>query len=240
VDCTPGDASWEETTTGDPNDSLVHNVACMAPLGKDGCGFEQQLKAGVRALTRDDQTSFIRDQHLLAVIIVSDEEDCSIKDPGLFSTPEWNPTSTINTACNYPAENEENFLFSTDYFYEQLLAVKNGRRSEVVFAAIAGVPTGADSPCQGTGDSLDGCLADPRMELVPQEFTEPQKYIHFRPACTRSVGDVTVTEARPGRRYVALAQKFGCTGYVYSICNEDWSNAMTEIARLIVRCIHIV
>jgi hypothetical protein len=75
------------------------------------------------------------------------------------------------------------------------------------------------------------------MELIPTEYP---KYTHFRPACTRSVGDVLVTEARPGRRFVSLAQKFGCAGYVYSICNEDWSEAMTEIARLIVKCIEII
>ena len=42
-----------------------------------------------------------------------------------------------------------------------------------------------------------------------------------------------VTRAWPARRFVELAQSFGDRGYVYSICNADWSVAMSELAGLI-------
>ena len=108
----------------------------------------------------------------------------------------------------------------------------------VVFAAIVGVPAGDDFPCQGLGDALDDCLDHEDMQYVRGYFTtaDGQDYTHFVPACERVVNTEVVTSARPGRRYVKVAQEFGCTGYVYSICNDDWSPAMQEIARLITKC----
>ena len=179
-------------------------------------------------------------------MVVSDEEDCSIEDPALFSTPEWDIQSpNFNTACEIPASNED-YLFDVAHFRDKLIEIKGGRESAVVFAAIVGVPNGEGSPCQGTGDEISGCLDDPDMEYVLTEFTYIDDnggtgtYSHFRPACERKDGDTTVTSARPGRRYVKLAQEFGCAGYVYSICNDDWSEAMREIARIIAKCIVVV
>jgi hypothetical protein len=242
---------WAETTEASVNPEMVHHVACMAQLGTDGCGYEQQLQAPIKALKRTQQAKFLRENHLLAVIVVSDEEDCSIKDPGLFTTPEWAEMEGEfrNTACNDPPKNEEDYLFDADYFYNELITLKGGVESAVVFAAIVGVPRGDDSPCQGFGDALDDCLTDPRMALEIGTFTtiyegEERSYKHFQPACIREdpvdAENPPVTEARPGRRYVKLAQKFGCAGYIYSICNEDWSEAMDEIAKLIASCIYFI
>jgi hypothetical protein len=70
------------------------------------------------------------------------------------------------------------------------------------------------------------------IQLFEQNGTP---YKHFRPACERHAEDpdVPVTSARPGRRYVKVAESFGANGYVYSICNADWSPAMKEIAKVI-------
>jgi hypothetical protein len=239
VDCPGSPGDWTETSAD--NDLAVH-VACMAQLGNEGCGAEQQLIAGVRALTRSGQTDFIRDNHLLAVIAVSDEEDCSIESDGLFSTPEWTGRDK-NTACNLPSENANNYLFSIGYLHDELVNLKGGQDYAVLFAAIVGVPTGADSPCQGLGSELDDCLSDSRMQYAVRTFTDEAsqtEYRHFEPACEREENGVLVTSARPGRRFVRLAQEFGCMSYVYSICNRDWSEAMSEIARLIAQCIEVV
>jgi hypothetical protein len=55
----------------------------------------------------------------------------------------------------------------------------------------------------------------------------------FAPACERFQGEELVTRARPGRRFVELAQEFENLGYVYSICNEDWSPAVEDLSKLI-------
>jgi hypothetical protein len=235
--------------TVNDNQNIVNNLSCVAQLGTDGCGIEQQLQAAVKAVARPDQTSFLVNDHLLAVIVVSDEEDCSIRDSALFATEEWNDGVYRNVACNFPEDHDTSYLFDSKHFRDSLIAAKGGRDYAVVFAAIVGVPTGADSPCQGKGDAIGACLDSPAMQLVPATLTysppdgsDPQEYLHFTPACTRmadgaSDTDSPITEARPGRRYLKVAQEFGCAGYIYSICNKDWSDAMKEIARVIAKCI---
>ncbi len=265
VNCPKDTPAFVETTGIDVNKKLTTQVACMAQQGTDGCGVEQQLEAAVRGLqnykTDDQTTSFLVDSHLLAILVVSDEEDCSIRDKGLFSTEEWESGANelLNVACNYPAENET-FLFPADLndateiadrhgvdmedlstYYSRFVEMKDGKAAAVIFAAIVGVPQGDDSPCQGDGVDLgeQGCLDDADMEIRVDTFTIPetnQEYQHFVPACTREDGNGNeVTSARPGRRYVKVAQEFGRNGYVYSICNEDWSEAMRSIAEIIAR-----
>jgi hypothetical protein len=245
VNC-PNDPSdeWFETAAEDPNSDLAMQISCMSKLGTKGCGVEQQLQAAVRGLERY-QDDFLVDNHLLAVLIVSDEEDCSIEDPGLFETDEWisgtgyeedDPNSgLLNVACNYPQSNEDDFLFSVDRFRAKYVELKEGMASAVIFAAIVGVPTGNDSPCQGRGSELGGCLDDDDMqiEIAVFEDTNGNFYKHFANSCTREENGVSVTEARPGRRYVKVAQSFGTRGYIYSICNADWSPAMEDIAKVI-------
>ncbi|HUT79143.1 MAG TPA: hypothetical protein VM285_15705, partial [Polyangia bacterium] len=99
-------------------------------------------------------------------------------------------------------------------------------------AAIVGVPK-VDA-CQGAGNQIGQCLQHQDMVLEQvQEETSSGLTWFFRPACNRMEGAVEVTKARPGRRYVSLAQQFDNMGYVYSICNQDWSPAMMDIAKLI-------
>lgn len=246
-------ATYASTSAESTNSDLTTQVACMAMQGTDGCGFEQQLEASLLSL--QNNTDFIVDTHLLAVLIVSDEEDCSIESPDLFSTAEWNNSSTYlenlypnvssqqNVACNWSGEAASNkYLFDVSRYYDGLADLKGGVHSSVIFAAIVGVPKSADSSadylCEGAGDKIDGCLSDANtaMAIRPVKLTEEdQDYIHFNPACTRDEAGKTVTEAKPGRRYVELAQQFGSNSYVYSICNEDWSPAMETIAEIIAK-----
>ncbi|MCK9459231.1 MAG: hypothetical protein M0R80_06295 [Proteobacteria bacterium] len=236
VACPGLEALWAETSTGDPDAEFALRAACLGQQGTDGCGFEQQLASTARALSRDDQEEFIVESHLLAILLVTDEEDCSMKDgAGLFATPEVaEDASKLNIACGEHPE----FLFDPADFYRSFVDVK--RPDSVVFAAIAGVPWAEEDPagaaaCQGPGHELGDCLAQGSMQLVPEipEGSTTGNWF-YRPACTRYEGVEEVTRASPGRRYVELAHgSFGNMSYVYSICNPDWSPAMTDIAGLI-------
>ncbi len=69
------------TRNYDPEkESLADRFACVARLGIDGCNFEQPLEAIKRALDPALNTNpgFLIDDRHLAVIIVSDEDDCSV------------------------------------------------------------------------------------------------------------------------------------------------------------------
>ena len=62
--------------------------ACMASVGTAGCGFEQPLEVLRRALDGSvaRNAGFLRPDAALAVIILSDEDDCSVSNQELFST----------------------------------------------------------------------------------------------------------------------------------------------------------
>ena len=62
--------------------AVVDNLRCMLPQGIDGCGFEQPLESLYLSVARfqdpaDASFGFHRPGALLAVMIVSDEVDCS-------------------------------------------------------------------------------------------------------------------------------------------------------------------
>ena len=51
---------------------------CIAAVGSAGCGFEAPLEAVYRVLTTPAiNPGFLRDDALLVVILMTDEDDCS-------------------------------------------------------------------------------------------------------------------------------------------------------------------
>jgi len=231
VDCPALDGAWAATEEDQANPALALQTACLTALGTAGCGFEQQLKSTERGLARDDQSGFIRFDSLLAVLVISDEEDCSVESEQLFAEEEIQDPSAgeVNLACGRHPEH----LFEPAFFRERLIEIKGN--DGVAFAAIVGVPPGdGDGPgaCEGSGHELGECLDLPGMQLVEVQEGAQDAWF-YRPACERYEGDELVTKARPGRRFVELAEEFGSLGYVYSICNEDWSPAVEDFAKLI-------
>jgi hypothetical protein len=72
------------------NQDLGTAFNCIAGIGNNGCGFEAQLGAVKRALERgrtpQDPVNggFLRDDAILAIIIVTDEDDCSLPHDSLL------------------------------------------------------------------------------------------------------------------------------------------------------------
>jgi len=232
VDCPHLNGDWAQTpvTSDVPNPHVATQVACLTSLGTEGCGFEQHLESSARALNRIDQLGFVRDEALLAVILVSDEDDCSIASNSFFASPEIQemPQLEVNIACG---ENPED-LYPIDEYRLAFLELKGYKTDAVLFAAIVGVPIG--SACQGWGDEIQGCLSHEKMQYDYETVGDPMgNIVYYAPACTRVVDEVEVTRAAPARRLVELALEFGSRGYVFSICNDDWSPAMNELAAVI-------
>ena len=72
-----------------PDGELAETFACMAKLGTNGCGFERHLEAMERALTGQPlNDGFLRDEAVLAIDFIADEDDCSAADPDLFDPDE--------------------------------------------------------------------------------------------------------------------------------------------------------
>jgi hypothetical protein len=71
---------------------LTDVLACITPLGANGCGFEHQLASVVRALGADGQPApaanagFLRQDAELAIFLLTNEDDCSAPaDTRLYS-----------------------------------------------------------------------------------------------------------------------------------------------------------
>ncbi len=203
----PGGAI-SQWTPGDDIDAFVDGIGTCADVGIDGCGLEQPLLAGVKALAN---AGFPREGSLLGMVVLSDEEDCSLADPAtFFSGGEVGPQ--INQRCY----TDPTSLVATD---EIVRLLREGRDPErFVFAALVGMPE------ELTGADLPTVLADSRMDYV----LSLENQLGVEPACTRrnELGEL-VGEAAPGRRYIEVAQQVD--GLVASICAESYQPAIAEL-----------
>lgn len=93
--CIPPKDPWIETKGGktnvpsgstDPMTRLIDAFTCIGLLGDEGCGFEQPLQSARLALDPlfNANPGFLRKDALLAVMILSEEDDCSAANPKLF------------------------------------------------------------------------------------------------------------------------------------------------------------
>jgi len=223
-----------EYTEGDDTAALADDFACMATLGTGGCGFEQQLGAMRAALTEHQDGAnegFLRDGSVLAVLVVSDEDDCTVTD----SLPDASPTDIFNTQLplgplNLRCYNYPEYAAPIDGLVQQILAARPEHPERVIVAGVLGVPP--DSGCN-TGDMTTtdfDCLLDhPAMQEVIDE-SAMGKGERLVPSCD-SAG---LGEAFPPRRLVGFlrgVQASGGSANVQSICQNDWDTALSRVAR---------
>jgi len=205
---------------------LDEDFSCLARLGTGGCGFEQQLEATLKAVTPSDSAvrffdntvghadganaGFLREGSVLITLLVTDEEDCSAADPDLFELDSPTYTADLNLRCTEHSE----ALFDTDRYVDWLLDVGSGDHSQLVFAALMGMPSDLH------GATPEVILADSRMQYRPSGT-------RLIPACSSPAG-----EASPGRRYVEVAQGLEAEGartLLRSICEEDFSQTVEAL-----------
>jgi hypothetical protein len=197
--------------------------------GVEGCGYERglaPLKGALDALENNYNVGFLRDDAMLAVIVISDEEDCGeVGDVEEF-------TSAMGKICYYAAkgvgpdgetvhpedpQQRSYSLTPVEEYYDFLVNdVKNGRKDLVKFAAIVGI-TDVSDPSSTSIEYQQNSQG--RWDIVPACST---------PGCT---GDYC--DALPGTRYIKLAEKFGDNGYVDTICQSNFYETMGGVADLI-------
>jgi len=212
-------------------DSFAADAGCIGLLGTQGCGFEQQLEAAwkalaVHALPGGPNEGFLRDEAILMILFVTDEEDCSAADPTLFDVSTY-PYS-INLGCYYQATK----LHTVDHYAAAFRALK-ADPDQLLLGFIVGVPPDERS-CNGLGSDIGGCLEYPAMQETVRADNELLEYVcRYPKECTPpdppSAGNC-ISEAFPARRFVQLAQAFGRNAYVHSICTGDFSPAFSVLS----------
>lgn len=143
--------------------SLEDAFSCMADLGADGCGFEQPLASLRRAVDPYNLTNagFLRPDALLLVVILSDEDDCTVTDEGFFAEPLADLASPLGprvsfrcfefgVVCDEPEDRTAGprtscrpreaspFVSPLAPLVDALVAAKGGDRSMVMVAGIFG------------------------------------------------------------------------------------------------------
>jgi hypothetical protein len=256
---------------------LATDLACLAMVGSDGCGFEQQLESMLKAVWPGDDgrivflpdvtgaTSgqsgagfpngdFVRhdddDVSVLAVVLVTDEEDCSSSNSAHFQ-PEFelpvdDPRAMqgLNTRCYHASlEPEPNELFDVERYVNGLRTLRPGYAQRVVFGAIVGVPPALVSESAiAAVDFSDAAersahyaaiLGDPDMQYRVSDNGSPDAYAddNMLPSCITTTGG----NAYAPRRIVEVARGFGERGFVQSICAADWTPAMELLATRIAQ-----
>jgi hypothetical protein len=88
-----------------PAQDLPATFTCMASVGDTGCGFEHVLESPYKALhdSIPENAGFLRDDALLAVVWVTNEDDCSAPpNTDLFDV---NKTATYGLEASYRCTN---------------------------------------------------------------------------------------------------------------------------------------
>jgi hypothetical protein len=213
-------------TTNYPG-TLPEAFSCIATLGTGGCGFEAPLEAMKRALdgSRPENAGFLRDDADLAVIILTDEDDCSVADPALFAldlahvgTGDFRCQPLFAYDCDSPISgtapgtytnchtHHGGYLKDPSSYVEFLHTIKDP--SSVMVSVIAG---------------------DPSATIHTGSITNPFfQSLALLPSCHVDLSD-GLAIGRPGIRLDDFRQQLGEQGGFQSVCQTDYSGALQQI-----------
>jgi hypothetical protein len=210
--------------------------SCMADLGTGGCGFEHQLQSIRVALASNNPVNngFLRKDAFLAVVMITDEDDCSgeprntlYSDPGFDGQtgslrcnveghlcngkrPESKPFTAELASCT---SNPEGRLIPVKTFTQDILNLKKENPERIIVSAITGMPNNAAGAKYAFTNSM----------------VNGSNVLDIEPICT-TAKDGT---AAPSIRLTEFVKAFGANGTLDSICNDDFSPALKRIAELI-------
>jgi hypothetical protein len=215
--------------------------ACIARIGDTGCGFEQQLSS-VRhaldpALAPAGNAGFLRDDAFLAVILVTNEDDCSIPaDSTLFDPQSRLVSDPLGPLASYRC-NEYGHVCRIDGTLQHPPRTAAGPLAECQSAE--------DGKLDKVGDFvtfLKGLKGDPArvflaavtgpatpyvvsasMAVLPDD---PSPWPQIDHSCIAADG----TYADPSVRIAQTVKAFGSHGLLSSICDDTMGPVLHEIS----------
>ena len=202
--------------------TLDQELPCIALLGTTGCGFEAPLEGMKRSLdgSRSESAGFLRPDADLGVIILTDEDDCSTRDPALFSLTDAGPGDFRCTLFAYDCTpplaaaagtytscttRTDSYLQTPQAYVDFLASVKDP--SQITVGLIAG---------------------DPSSTI--QIGTASPSALVLEPSCMNT-SLTPASTARPGNRLVDFTSRFGDRGTFYSACANDYSPGLAKIGQ---------
>ncbi|MEM9189161.1 MAG: hypothetical protein AAGF12_08295 [Myxococcota bacterium] len=209
--------------------ALSMEVACKAQLGNRGCGFEQPLEAALKALMPStgrlrffqdstghgdgENQGFLREDSILGVVFITDEDDCSARDPDLFDED----SDTYRTAFGLRCYLEPTGLHPLGRFMNAILDLRSPE--DLFVAVVGGVPRElvVDTP------NFTTILMDDRM-AIEVDASAPQG---IRSACRTPAGS-----AVPSRRLIqtlADLENRDVPVALTSICDADYPGLLRPL-----------
>ncbi len=273
ADCTdpnqfPSFITFDSTTN---LTTFTHDFQCNAGLYVLGCGLESPLEAVFRAVnihearvspgSTSPNAGFIRDDAILAIVILTDEEDGSVRDcrfaadtpcDGHGAIDVYDPASTAWSSRDlnlrfymYQPCGPQDPTWPVERYVDGsnptrgLLALKPGHPERIVFAAIAGVPLLIPTMGSGANERVDwnGLLGTPSAR-GPEDFCgRDTSGLGSLPSAE---GPISMMQSNPdancGQRTVPACRREGST-YAPMNCTGDqqyfaWpSRRIVEVAR---------
>ena len=169
---------------------------------------------------------FVREDSVLAVVLVTDEEDCSAADTSIFGDDAGAAArfgGDVQLRCTRFANPDAGVLHAVQRYVDGLVGLRR-EPGLVVFSAIAGIPSDllASSSDERALDYA-AILGDSRMRY--EETGDRENFL--RDACTSASGS-----ADPARRIVETAwglSQRGAAVSLASICDEDFGPAIDGV-----------
>ncbi|MFO0694518.1 MAG: hypothetical protein U0230_13240 [Polyangiales bacterium] len=258
---------------------FARRISCFTTLGTAGCGYEQQLESVLKAVAPPDSSirfyanaadpvraeghggpngvngSWFRTNSVLAIVMMTDEDDCSASDRRLFDYLDCTHPDSLNGRCTNPSaplytglqsntrcQRFPDLVQPVSRYVDGIAALRPDAPESIVFAAITGVPTALVDQVDGSNaapeegvSNFDAILSDPAMAA-----TLLNNDIDVAPACDRCPdynGDhlcnaIEIQRAAPARRIVQVAQGLATRNVgvvVQSICQDSFAGAARAI-----------
>ena len=220
---------------------LTDVFGCVATLGTGGCGYEHQLQSLRTALYRPEQMNFLRPDAHLAIVLITDEDDCS-GEPDATLYADQRPGEAPNLRCataghvcggmevpaaaftaplasckpfehsGDPASRKQR-LINVSEVVGQIKRLKEGSNRQVIVSAIMG------------WDDRPG--ANYRIESTSAGFD-------LAPICSAPNDGPW---SMPAVRLKSFVDAFGTRGSWHSMCEPDLAPAIRNIGKHIVTVI---
>lgn len=220
------DEVFGDVRVGNYGGSLSEAVSCIARL-TNGCGFEQHLAAIGRALEPGHiaNAGFLRENAKLAIIIIADEDDCSVRDRALFASEgpeELGPVSSFRCS-EFGLVCDGQRLERRSGAYDECVV-----RTDSPYLEHPRTYAGAVRQRKGGGDIYVGAIVAPGRGIEVQPDPRTQDGAGFRVVDVCGAAD---SEAVPGIRFQAFLDEFPGRARRYSICGADFREPMSAMAQ---------
>lgn len=187
----------------------------LAQVGEVGCGFEQHLSAMRASLASPENAGFFRPEANLAVVVIADEDDCSVHDAAFFSAdPALGPQQSFR-CTRHGVECDEAIDSTGD---------KTNCRPREDSPLVEGVQPAVDQLLAFKGDPrtvmVAAIVGDPAPVKVDQQSINGELQSVLTASCTFATPDGDGAAA-PGVRLAAFVDAFAGRSQLTSICSSD-------------------